>query len=154
MEQRNLISIFLGGFGIAIIVLFFLWLRVNDINSSSEIRLSSEVIYFLPYIFVLTFGSIMGVLTQNKYNHNFNLHFLQQPFLSLWVAVVIFITVSSLWLARPNHFVENRTYLADLFSNVVILLPLSVVQIIFPFFVGYSLTKIVQRVTNYAHPKK
>jgi hypothetical protein len=151
MEQRNLISIFIGGFGIAIIVLFFLWLRVNDINLFPESRSSSDVIYFLPYILVLAFGSIMGGFIKNKYNHEFNLHFLQRPFLSLWVAVVIFIAVSSLWFARPDHFVENRTYLADVFSNVVILLPLSVVQIIFPFFIGYSLTKIIGRgIVKYA----
>ena len=154
MEQRNLISIFLGGLGIAIIALFFLWLRVSDINLFPESQLSSKVIYFLPYILILVFGSIMGGFIKNKYNNKFNLHFLQQPFLSLWIAVVIFIIVSSLWFARPNHFVENGTYLADLFSHVAMATLFSVVQIVLPFFAGYSLTKIVQHAVSYTSPKR
>lgn len=147
VERRSWTSILLWSFGITFAVLLFLWLRVNDINLLANFK-ANDNIYLLPYVPAFIFGSIMGIVVRNRYNNCFNVNFLQQPFLSLWISIFIFSITFALWSARPNHLMLRRSYIADVFSHIIFSFFLALFWIFIPFLIGYSMTKLFQCAIN------
>lgn len=155
MKNRELTSIFLWGLGIASVDLFFTWLRTNYLDLSLNPTMG-EVLYFMPHISAIIFGGIVaGMTTQsNQYSRRLRLNPFQQPFSSVWIGALIFSIAFSLWTARSNHFMSNRSYLVDAFSGLILSLLISVFWIVIPFFIGYLVTTFIQYVINFMHHKK
>ncbi len=150
-EQYPWASVFLWSSGISIGVSFLMWLRVDYADTLLSSK-ADEMIYFMPHILIIIFGAILGILNKNNKDNRINLT--QQPFLSVWMGVLIFSVTLSLWTARPNHFVSDRLYIDDVFSNMALSFLIALFWIVIPFFIGYSVTRFIQYVINYRYRKK
>lgn len=154
MRQRDWTSIFLLGFVIAFGAFFLVWLRIEYLDLSSNPAME-EILYFMPHIIMIISGAILGILIRdNPDNQNLRLSFIRQPFLSVWIGALAFSIAFSLWTARPNHFMSNRSYISDAFSGLILSFLVSVVWIVIPFFIGCSVTKFIQYTINSMHNKK
>jgi hypothetical protein len=152
IKPRNRTSIFLWSFGIALGVFFLMLLRIKYLDPYLN-DTTDQILFFAPHFFIIIIGAILGKLN-SKDSLTSSLRLTQQPFLSMWSGTLIFSVTFALWVARPNHFVQGRSYISDVFSNTILSFFIALFWIVVPFFIGYSLTKFIQYAINYMCHKK
>ena len=138
--NRKWARIILWGAGISAAPLLFGFGAGNDIHDQ-EYSFFGEIIYFSPYLVVFLFGNILGWLTYKRHDDSGKSSDFGWPFRSLLIAVILFDVIFSFWSARADHFIQGRTYLADAFSGMVVLVLVALFQIVIPFVFGYSVMR-------------
>lgn len=144
MEFRKRTKIILWGAGISAVPLLFGFGAGSDIQTRGYSFLG-EIVYFSPYLVVFLFGGILGWLTYKMHDDSGKSSDFGWPFRSLLVAVILFDGILAFWSARPDHFVQGRTYLADVFSQMMMLSLVALFQIVLPFIFGYSIMRFSRR---------
>lgn len=148
MEKRNWISIFLWGFGIALVIFFLMWLRIGYLDPYLN-DTTDSVLFFVPHILITFWGITVGLSFRSNQQNRATL--IKWPFFTLLFAMIIFDIMFSFWGVYADHNLDinpNRSYLLSAITASVLFSWVAALIIITPFFIGYIPAKIVRYISD------
>lgn len=144
---RSWTSIFLWGFGIALLIFTLTWLRIGYLdpylNDSTD-----AIFFFLPHFFIALWGITIGLSFNN--NKKLQISPIRYSFFSVLFVTFFFGIIVLLWRAVVDP-IDGKSYteniLAFLFSDSTYMIPFF--WIVTPFFIGYVFAKTFQYMYDY-----